>query len=311
MVLAISLALICYTDRVIIAQAASNIQADLGLSRVQMGWVFFIFSWAYTLFEIPGGWMGDKWGAKSVLLRVVTLWSFFTAATGWAWNYTSLLVCRFLFGVGEAGCFPNLAKAFTNWLPHDERMRAQGLMWFAARWGGAITPFLVAYMLKFVTWRTTFEIFGVLGLIWGAAFYVWYRDHPRDHPAVNAAELALIPKAGGPAHTHGNTPWRLLLGNRSVLLLWLQYFLLSYGWWFYIQWHPTYLKEARGFALPKDALMGAILAGLPLFLGGVGCWLSGMLVPWLSRRFGNKVARQGLGFVGLGASGTDTVTVSK
>ena len=144
---AITLALICYTDRVVIAQAADHIQGDLGLSRIQMGWVFFIFSFAYTAFEIPGGWMGDRWGARVVLLRVVTLWSFFTAATGWAWSYASMLGCRFLFGVGEAGCFPNLAKAFTKWLPSGERVRAQGLMWFAARWGGAITPFLVAVLL--------------------------------------------------------------------------------------------------------------------------------------------------------------------
>jgi MFS transporter, ACS family, glucarate transporter len=303
-VFAISLALICYTDRVIIAQAASNIQADLGLSRVQMGWVFFIFSWAYTVFEVPGGWMGDRWGAKSVLLRVVTLWSFFTAATGWAWNYTSLLACRFLFGVGEAGCFPNLAKTFTNWLPFEERMRAQGLMWFAARWGGAITPFLVALLLQYVTWRHTFEMFGVLGIIWGSFFYVWFRDHPRDHPAVNAAELALIPSAEKAGAAREATPWALIFANRSVLLLWLQYFLLSYGWWFYIQWLPTYLKEARGFALPKDALMGAVLAGLPLFLGGIGCWLSGLAVPFLARRFGNRAARKGLGFCGLGAAGS-------
>jgi MFS transporter, ACS family, glucarate transporter len=303
-VFAISLALICYTDRVIIAQAASNIQAELGLSRVQMGWVFFIFSWAYTVFEVPGGWMGDRWGAKSVLLRVVTLWSFFTAATGWAWSYASLLACRFLFGVGEAGCFPNLAKTFTNWLPHTERLRAQGLMWFAARWGGAVTPFLVALMLQHITWRHTFLMFGMLGIVWGVLFYTWFRDHPRDHPAVNAAELALIPSVEKAGAVREATPWGLILGSRSVLLLWLQYFLLSYGWWFYIQWLPTYLKEARGFALPKDALMGALLAGLPLFLGGIGCWLSGLLVPWLARRFGNKAARKGLGFCGLGAAGS-------
>jgi ACS family glucarate transporter-like MFS transporter len=303
-VFAISLALICYTDRVIIAQAASNIQADLGLSRVQMGWVFFIFSWAYTVFEVPGGWMGDRWGAKSVLLRVVALWSFFTAATGWAWNYASLLACRLLFGVGEAGCFPNLAKTFTNWLPFEERMRAQGLMWFAARWGGAITPFLVALLLQYVTWRHTFEMFGLLGIVWGSLFYVWFRDHPRDHPAVNAAELALIPSAEKAGAAREATPWGLILSNRSVLLLWLQYFLLSYGWWFYIQWLPTYLKEARGFALPKDALLGAVLAGLPLFLGGIGCWLSGLAVPFLAHRFGNKAARKGLGFGGLGAAGS-------
>jgi MFS family permease len=306
-VFAVTLALICYTDRVVIAQAATNIQADLGLTRVQMGWVFFIFSWAYTIFEIPGGWMGDRWGAKSVLLRVVALWSFFTAATGWAWNYSSMLVCRFLFGVGEAGCFPNLSKMFKIWLPSHERLRAQGLMWFAARWGGAITPFLVALLLQHVSWRRAFEMFGLLGIVWGAVFLWWFRDHPRDHPSVNAAELALIPEEH-PSSERVATPWRAIFANRSVLLLLLQYFLLSYGWWFYIQWLPTYLKEARGFALPKDQLMGAVLAGLPLFLGGIGCWLSGFLEPRLARRFGTAPARRGMGVLCLGATGVLLLT---
>ena len=301
---AVTLALICYTDRVVIAQAAGQVQSELGLSRIQLGWVFSIFSIAYTTFEIPGGWMGDKWGAKVVLLRVVTLWSFFTAATGWVWSYGSLLACRFLFGVGEAGCFPNLSKAFTHWLPGGERVRAQGLMWFAARWGGAITPTLVALLLQHVSWRRAFEMFGVLGVVWGAFFYFWYRDDPKDHPSVNSAELALIRQGRAPSAYHEPTPWRLILGNRSVLLLWLQYFLLSYGWWFYIQWLPTYLKEARGFALPKDAVMGALLAGLPLFLGGIGCWLSGQMQPWLARRFGGAArTRRGIGIFGLGTSG--------
>ena len=118
--------MICYIDRVIIAQATPTMRADLNLSIEQWGWILGIFSWAYTLCEIPGGWMGDKWGARKVLLRVVTFWSFFTAATGWAWNYISLFVCRLLFGVGEAGCFPNLTKAFTIWLPVHERVRARG-----------------------------------------------------------------------------------------------------------------------------------------------------------------------------------------
>src|SRR6185295_16492197 len=186
---AVSLALICYTDRVVIAQAAGQVQSELGLTRIQMGWVFSIFSIAYTTFEIPGGWMGDRWGAKVVLLRVVTLWSFFTAATGWVWSYLSLLACRFLFGVGEAGCFPNLSKAFTHWLPGGERVRAQGLMWFAARWGGAVTPTLVALLLQHVSWRRAFELFGMLGVVWGVFFYFWYRDDPKDHPSVNEAEL--------------------------------------------------------------------------------------------------------------------------
>lgn len=301
-VFAVTLALISYTDRVVIAQAATNIQAELSLSRVQMGWVFFVFSWAYTAFEIPGGWMGDRWGARIVLLRVVTLWSFFTAATGWVWNYASLLACRFLFGVGEAGCFPNLSKMIRAWLPPRERLRAQGLLWSAARWGGAVTPFLVALMLRHVSWRRAFEAFGLLGIAWGVLFYRWFRDRPRDHPAVNAAELALIPDSPLPSH-HAETPWRAIFANRSVLLLLLQYFLLSYGWWFYIQWLPTYLKEARGFSLPGNQLLGAMLAGLPLFLGGVGCWLSGVVEPRLAARFGAARARRGMGVWCLGATG--------
>ena len=96
-------------------------------------------------------------------MRIVVWWSFFTAATGWAWSFASLVVTRFLFGAGEAGCFPNLTKAFTVWLPQDERVRAQGIMWLSARWGGAFTPFLVVMVFQWVSWRRAFEIFGGLG----------------------------------------------------------------------------------------------------------------------------------------------------
>jgi MFS family permease len=122
----VALAGITYIDRVCISQAAPQIVRDLGLTPVQMGYAFSAFAWAYALFEIPGGYMGDKIGPRKVLLRIVAWWSFFTAATGWAWNLGSLLVARFIFGAGEAGCFPNLTKAFTIWLPQVERVRAQG-----------------------------------------------------------------------------------------------------------------------------------------------------------------------------------------
>src|ERR1035438_5965872 len=131
-VFAVSLAVITYIDRVSIATAAPSIQRDLGLDDVQMGWAFSAFAWAYALFEIPGGFLGDWMGARRVLLRVVAWWSFFTAATGWAFSFASLVVTRSLFGAGEAGCFPNLTKTFTTWLPHHERVRAQGIMWLSA-----------------------------------------------------------------------------------------------------------------------------------------------------------------------------------
>src|SRR6476660_7438339 len=136
-VFAVTLAVLSYIDRVCISQAAPVISRDLGLTKSQMGMVFSAFAIAYALFEIPGGWMGDWMGPRRVLMRIVIWWSFFTAATGWAWNFGSVVTTRALFGAGEAGCFPNLTKACSAWLPRSERTRAQGIMWMFARWGGA------------------------------------------------------------------------------------------------------------------------------------------------------------------------------
>ncbi|MEY4199247.1 MAG: putative sulfoacetate transporter SauU [Verrucomicrobiota bacterium] len=276
MAFVVVLAIITYIDRVCISQAAPEIRRELGFSEKQMGAVFSAFTLAYALFEIPGGWLGDRFGPRSVLMKVVAMWSVFTAATGMAWSYVSMLVCRFLFGVGEAGCFPNVTKIFTIWLPSRERVRAQGILWLSARWGGAFTPLLVALVLAAVNWRVAFMLFGLLGVVWAVAFHRWFRDKPSEHPSVNAAELALMDGAEINAPGHGSMPWGKLLSSRTAWLLWLQYFCMSYGWYFYITWLPTYLREARSVSLEKSAL----LAGLPLFFGGVGCFVGG----WLAKR---------------------------
>ena len=229
-----------------------------------MGWAFSVFAWAYALFEIPGGWLGDRMGARRVLMRIVVWWSFFTAATGWAWNTTSLIVTRTLFGAGEAGAYPNMTRMFATWLPHRERERAQAVLWLASRWGGAFTPLLVAYILQFMTWRRAFELFGVARHPLGGGVLPWYRDDPGTHPSVNAAELALMPPPHERQPVEGGIPWQLLMSKPAVLLLCAQYFCLGYGWWFYVTWLPTYLREARGTSVQ----MGALLAGLPLLLGG-------------------------------------------
>ena len=213
------LAIITYIDRVCISMAAPAIQEDLGLSAIQMGWAFSVFGWAYAFFEVPGGWLADRMGPRRVLMRIVVWWSFFTAATGWAWNFSSLIVTRTLFGAGEAGAFPNMTRIFTTWLPKAEREKAQATLWLASRWGGALTPLLVAYILQFLSWRRAFEVFGVLGVIWAVAFYRWFRDDPATHPSVNAAELALLPPARETAPVVGPLPWRLLVSKASVWLL--------------------------------------------------------------------------------------------
>src|ERR1041384_5479013 len=158
-VFAIVLAVIQYIDRVSISQAMPDIARDLSLTDKQKGAIFAAFALACALVELTTGWVGGKIGPRRVLVRVVLWWSFFTAATGRAWSYLSLLVTRFLFGAGEAGCFPNLTKAFSAWLPKNERTRAQALMWMGARWGGAFTPLLVVLVLAYVNWRMAFMLF--------------------------------------------------------------------------------------------------------------------------------------------------------
>lgn len=297
---AVVVSVITYIDRVAISQAAPLITEDLGLTKIQMGWAFSAFAVAYAMFQVPGGWMSDWIGPRRVLTTIVVWWSVFTAATGWAWNHTSLAVARFLFGAGQGGGFPVLTKAFTTWLVADERVRAQGIMWMSARWGGAFTPLLVVALLKYVSWRHVFEIFGVLGLIWAVFFWRWFRDSPRTHPGPNEAELALLEEAADTASGHGDVPWKRWFRSRTVWLLWLQYFCEAYGWYFYITWLPTYLVEARGQTMEQSAF----LAGFPLFFGGLGCLFCGFALARVERWFSSTVTgRRFMAGLGLFAAG--------
>jgi MFS transporter, ACS family, glucarate transporter len=278
-VFAVTLSIITYIDRVCISQAMPSIRESLKLTDTQVGMVFSAFTLAYALFEIPSGWLGDLIGPRKILLRVVLWWSFFTAATGRMWNFTSLWVARFLFGAGEAGCFPNLTKAFTLWLPKAERSRAQGIMWMSARWGGAFTPLLVVAVFAFVSWRDAFILFGLIGAAWAVLFYLWFRDNPADKRSVNSAELEMLKENRVNAAGHAHVPWRKLITYPTAWFLWMQYFCLSYGWYFYITWLPTYLQESRGVTIGKSALLSA----MPLFFGGIGCFVSGILLEHLVR----------------------------
>ena len=283
-VFAITLAILAYIDRVAISQAAGPMMKDLNLTRTQMGSIFSAFAIAYALFEIPGGWMGDWMGPRKVLMRIVIWWSAFTAITGFMWNFWSMYIARFLFGAGEAGCFPNLTKAFTVWLPSVERVRAQGIMWTFARWGGAFTPPLIVLTFQFMNWRMAFVMFGAIGVIWAVAFYLWFRDNPRDHKSVNAAELALIgdnEKLGG---GHANVPWGKLVRSRTIWLLWAQYFFISYPWYFYITWLPTFLRER--YPDLGDAER-ASLTVFPLFFGGIGSLFCGFVSARVTRITGS------------------------
>lgn len=279
--LALGLAVLSYVQRVAISQAAGPIARDLHLGKAEMGMIFGAFGLSYALFELPAGLLGDRIGVRKVLLRIVLAWSAFTALTGAAWNVVSLYIVRFLFGAGEAGCFPNLTRLLSVWLPARERIKAQGLMWAFTRWGGAVTPPLALLAITWLGWRWAFVSFAALGVLWCIIFVAWFRDDPAQHPAVNQAEQDLLASSRIlTTHRPGEGHWISILLTRSVMLLVVQYFCFSYVWYFYITWLPVYLHEARG----QTVQHAATLAVLPLLFGGFGSLGSGMLPKRISRR---------------------------
>src|SRR3984957_3122920 len=281
--LAIGLAILSYIQRVAISQAAGPISKDLHLNKTDMGLVFGAFGLSYALFELPMGLWGDRIGVRRVLIQIVLAWSTFTALTGAAWSLVSMYVIRFLFGAGEAGCFPNLTRMLSVWLPARERVTAQSLMWAATRWGGAATPPLVLAGIALFGWRWAFVAFAALGVVWCAVFFFWFKDDPAQHPGVDARERELLEASRVLTRhsAHGEKRGLLsVLVTPQVFLLILQYFCFSFVWYFYVTWLPTYLREARG-QTPGHA---AALSVLPLLFGGFGSLGTGLASPRVPHR---------------------------
>lgn len=284
------LAVVTYLDRICIAAAAPSIMTDLNLSVLQMSVVFSAFTLAYSLFEIPSGWLGDVKGPRRVLTRIVVWWSAFTMITGAAQGYRSLVAIRFLFGAGEAGAFPNVARSFSRWFPAVERGRANGVMFLGSRLGGMLSAPIALVLIARWGWRASFVIFGAIGIVWAIAWYAWYRDRPEDHPAMTAAELAWIQQDGPPAPDRP-TPWRALLTGRNLYAICAMYFAFGYGLYFYFTWLPTYLIRELGFS----RLGGGFFAALPFLLAGIADLGGGLLTDRLARAYGLRVGRCYLG----------------
>src|SRR5262245_7261243 len=204
---------------------------ELHLSFSQMAFVFSAFTLAYSLFEVPSGWLGDVRGSRSVLTRIVLWWSGFTMLTGAARGYGSLVGIRFLFGAGEAGAFPNVARSFSRWFPRRERGRANGILFLGSRLGGMLSAPLALFLIARWGWRAGFVVFGRLGIVWAAAWHVGDRDDPAQHPAMTREELAWIQQDGVREAPRG-TPWRALLTGRNLYAICAMYFAFGYGLYF-------------------------------------------------------------------------------
>lgn len=279
------LALILYVDRICISQALTKIETDLEIEHDSMTWVLMAFTLSYSLFEVPMGWWGDKYGSRGVLTRIVMWWSAFTALTGAALGLPSLIVIRFLFGAGEAGAFPNSACILARWYPVEQRGMAQGAINSAAQIGAALAPVMTAYLIEAIGWRWTFATLSIPGILWGIAFWAWYRDDPQSHPAVNEQERQLI-LAGTESRSgeHPLIPWRAVLTHPQVWLLGFILACSAFNSYLYFSWYPTYLKEARGCTEKESGWLASIvLAG-----GAIGCLSGGLIIDRLTRLTGNR-----------------------
>ncbi len=289
--LAALLAMVTYLDRACIATLAPNIMRDLELTKGQMSWIYSAFALAYAAFEIPTAWWADRRGTRQVLTRIVIWWSAFTIATAAVFNFTSMLVIRFLFGTGEAGAWPSVARTFSRWIPKSERGTVQGLFFAGAHLAGGLTPLLVVWLTQtmHMHWRAVFVLFGLTGLVWAVVWYWWFRDEPGEHRQVNEAERNLIIADRAPCSDQheGWAYWKKLFGHRNTLPLCLMYFPNSFAFYFCLTWLPTYLKERHGF----DAMQLGFFAGLPLILSIAGDLFGGVTTDMVTKRFGLRIGR--------------------
>ena len=290
--------MITYMDRVCISHAAGEIRKEFGFDAVTMGWIFSAFNWSYALFQIPGGWLGDRFGPRRVLTAIVLWWSAFTAATALAWGKWSMASVRFLFGLGEAGAFPTATRALSHWLPAGERGFAQGITHSGARLGAALTPPAAVFLIAEFGWRSVFYIFGLLGALWAVVWFTFYRDRPEQHAWVNEAELTLIRETGEQARSLAGVqvPWGQILRSRNLWLICAMYFCYAYSLWIYLSWFPTYLQEARGFTLKQMGFWHMV----PLIAATIGDTVGGWASDLIARRTGNlRLARRSVAVVGF------------
>lgn len=282
--LLVLLSIITFLDRLCIAVAGPRIQAELGITAEEWGWVLGAFILAYGLFEIPTGILGDRYGRKSVLARIVLWWSVFTILTGTTSQLLPLIAIRFLFGAGEAGAYPTMAGVVSEWFRSSERAMAQGFIWGASRLGGALSPLLVVPIQTQLGWRASFYIFGIAGLLWCAVWWWYYQP--------NVAEEAQRTR------THESSSWGLVLRSPRVWTIALMYGCYAWGSWFYFSWLHTWLIKGRGFSEREMA----IFAALPFLLGTAANLAGGYVSDAAVRRFGIRWGRVLVGSSSLGVA---------
>ena len=284
------LTILLYIDRACISAAKEEISSDLNFDLTDFGWVMAMFTLGYALFQTPAGKLADKRGPRTVITAIISIWSILTALTGAAWNFISMMVIRFLFGAGEAGAFPRLAKVVYNWFPVKERGIIQGINFSGSRIGAAFALPLVAIIIGKFGWRISFVIFGAIGVVFAVLWYMLFRNKPEDSGAISEKEKKYIlenREQSSPGEKV-NLRFGQIMASRNMWLAMIQYMASNFTFYFTLTWMYPYLKDR--FAL------GGVEAGLysmiPLFAGAAGNWVSGLWVDYLYKNKNIRVSRR-------------------
>jgi ACS family glucarate transporter-like MFS transporter len=289
--------MITYMDRLCIAVAGPSMQKDLGLTTEEWGWVLGAFALTYSLFEIPVGAWGDRFGQKKILTRIVIWWSALTSITGLVQGFRLLVLVRALFGMGEAGAYPNMSGVVVHWFPIKERSRAMGVVWGASRIGGVLSPLIIVPLIAFAGWRQAFWFFGLLGIVWMVIWRKSFHNRPIAQPGITPEELQEI-NATETNTSHGKFLWKKIFGHSQVWLIMLMYWCYVWGSWFYLSWFHTYLINGRGFTMTEMA----VYSPLPFIMGILGNIAGGYLADKCSIKFGIKKGRRLVGSLSLALS---------
>jgi MFS family permease len=318
------LAMITYMDRAANGSARGEIMRDLNAAggtnytSNDFFWVLMAFQLAYAIFEVPSGWLGDTAGPRSTLLRVVAWWSLFVFLTGFVGLYvagmfvgfSALIVIQFLFGVGEAGAFPNIAKALYNWFPASQRGFAKSIIWMCARFLGGLTPLLWVVLtdrrVGNLHWREAMWLFAGVAFVWCVVFYFFFRNRPAEHPGVNAAEQAYVDVGRVQLQTKVKVPWGKLVRSRNLWAICFMYVVTNYCWYFLMYNLPGAMRETfkEWNSTVGGTMLVALLAGCPLLVGMFGCLLGGILSDRYIRKTGDrKWGRRMFGMIGYAGAG--------
>jgi sugar phosphate permease len=289
--------MITYVDRVNIATAGPAISHELGLTNTRLGFVLSAFGYSYLLFQVFGGWVGDRFGPHLTLFVCGLIWAAATILTGAATGLVMLFFVRVLLGVGEGATFPVATRAMQSWTPPARRGFAQGITHSFARFGNAITPPIVAWLILRVTWRGSFVILGCCSLVWVIVWVLYYRDLPVDHPAITREELETLPNQGrASTMKRPQVPWQRLA--RRMLPVTIVYF--CYGWtlWLYLNWLPSFFLHEYKLEITRSALFSSTV----FFAGVGGDLLGGTISDRILKRTGDlRKARRNVvigGFLG-------------